>query len=156
MSLVFSLLAALLAILVQQWVRDYMHVFQRYRNPLKSSRLRQYLYEGCEGWYMPMVAEAVPGFLHISLFLFFAGLGDSLLNINTKVAISAIALPKFVFRHILVFVPEVAWPEIQGSRIRWRNETCRHEHGTRIDAAYDGRDGGTRWRRCSGDSMVDA
>jgi hypothetical protein len=90
MSLVFSLLAALLAILVQQWVRDYMHVFQRYGDPLKSSRLRQYLYEGCEGWYMPMVAEAVPGFLHISLFLFFAGLGDSLLNINTKVALSTI------------------------------------------------------------------
>ena len=51
MSLVFSLLAALLAILVQQWVRDYMHVFQRYGDPLKSSRLRQYLYEGCKGWY---------------------------------------------------------------------------------------------------------
>jgi hypothetical protein len=90
MSLVFSLLAALFAILVQQWVRDYMHVFQRYGDPLKSSRLRQYLYEGCEGWYMPMVAEAVPGFLHISLFLFFIGLGDSLLNINTKVALTTI------------------------------------------------------------------
>ena len=89
-SLVFSLLAALLAILVQQWVRGYMHVFQRYGDPLKSSRLRQYLYEGCDKWYMPMVAEAVPGFLHISLFLFFAGLGDSLLNINIKVALSTI------------------------------------------------------------------
>ncbi|KAF8502812.1 hypothetical protein F5888DRAFT_1119222 [Russula emetica] len=30
MALAFSLLAALLAILVQQWVRNYMHVFQRY------------------------------------------------------------------------------------------------------------------------------
>jgi hypothetical protein len=90
MALVFSLLAALLAILVQQWVRDYMHVFERYGDPLKSARLRQYLYEGCEGWYMPMVAEAVPGFLHISLFLFFVGLGNSLLNINTKVALSTI------------------------------------------------------------------
>ena len=90
MALVFSLLAALLAILVQQWVRNYMHVFQRYSDPLKSSRLRQYLYEGCDRWYMPRVADAVPGFLHVSLFLFFAGLGDSLLNINTKVALSAI------------------------------------------------------------------
>jgi hypothetical protein len=90
MALAFSLLAALLAILVQQWVRKYMHVFQRYGDPLKSSRLRQYLYEGCERWDMPKVAEAVPGFLHVSLFLFFAGLGDSLLNINKKVALSAI------------------------------------------------------------------
>jgi hypothetical protein len=103
MSLVFSLLAALLAILVQQWIRDYMHVFQRYGDPLKSSRLRQYLYEGCEGWYMPMVAEAVPGFLHISLFLFFAGLADSLLNINTKVALSTI-VPIGVSGLLYIFV----------------------------------------------------
>ena len=39
---------------------------------------------------MPNVAEAVPGCLHVSLFLFFAGLGDSLFNINTTVGISAI------------------------------------------------------------------
>ncbi|KAI0252312.1 hypothetical protein BJV78DRAFT_1281859 [Lactifluus subvellereus] len=74
MALVFSLSAALLATLVRQWVRDYMHVFQRYDDPLKSARLRQYLYDGCEGWYMPVLAEAVPGLLHASLFLFFAGL----------------------------------------------------------------------------------
>ncbi|KAI0270110.1 hypothetical protein BGY98DRAFT_1083615, partial [Russula aff. rugulosa BPL654] len=90
MALTFSLLAALLAILVQQWVRNYMHVFQRYGDALKSSRLRHYLFEGCERWNMPRVAEAVPGLLHISLFLFFAGLSDSLLNINTKVALSTI------------------------------------------------------------------
>ena len=90
MALAFSLLAALLAILVQQWVRNCMHVFQRYGDPLKSSRLRQYLYEGCERWYMRRVAEVVPGFLHISLFLFFAGLVNSLLNVNTKVALGTI------------------------------------------------------------------
>ena len=90
MALVFSVLAAFLAIFVQQWVRNYMHVFQRYGDSLKSSRLRQYLYEGCERWNMPKVAEAVPGFLHVSLFLFFAGLVDSLLNTNTKVALSTI------------------------------------------------------------------
>jgi hypothetical protein len=90
MSLVFSLLAALLAVLVQQWVRNYMHVFQRYSDPLKSARLRQYLYEGSEGWYMPVVAEAVPGLLHFSLFLFFTGLADSLLRINTTVGLSTV------------------------------------------------------------------
>jgi hypothetical protein len=88
MALAFSLSAALLAILVQQWVRDYMHVFQRYSDPLKSARIRQYLYEGSEGWYMPVLAEAVPGLLHVSLFLFFLGLGDFVLNINTTVGIS--------------------------------------------------------------------
>ncbi|KAH9049025.1 hypothetical protein EDB84DRAFT_1244709, partial [Lactarius hengduanensis] len=90
MSLVFSISAALLATLVQQWVRDYMHVFQRYSNPLKSARLRQYLYEGAEGWYMPMVAESVPGLIHVSLFLFFVGLCDSLFALNTTIGITTI------------------------------------------------------------------
>jgi hypothetical protein len=88
MALTFSLSAALLAILVQQWVRDYMHIFQRYSDPLKSARIRQYLYEGSERWYMPIAAEAVPALLHVSLFLFFVGLGDSTLNINTTIGLT--------------------------------------------------------------------
>ena len=88
MALAFSLSAALLAILIQQWVRNYMHVFQRYSDLQKSARMRQYLYEGSEGWYMPIAAEAVPGLLHVSLFLFFAGLADSTLDINTTIGLS--------------------------------------------------------------------
>jgi Family of unknown function (DUF6535) len=142
MALAFSLLAALLAILVQQWVRNYMHVFQRYDDPLKSSRLRQYLYEGCERWKMPRVAEAVPGFLHVSLFLFFAGLGDSLLNINTKVALSTI-LPFGVSGLLYIFTifapiiyPQspyhnifsgILWYLIQKSRVTGRRF---REHGS--------------------------
>jgi hypothetical protein len=90
MSLVFSLSAALLATLVQQWVQNYMHVFQRYSSPLKSARLRQYLYEGAEGWYMPLVAKSVPSLLHVSLFLFFLGLGDLLFAQNTTVGVTTI------------------------------------------------------------------
>ncbi len=88
MALGFSLSAALLAILVQQWVRDYMLVFQRYSEPLKSARIRQYLFEGSERWYMPTAAEAVPALLHVSLFLFFVGLADDTLKINTAVGLS--------------------------------------------------------------------
>lgn len=86
MSLVFSLSAALTATLVQQWVRDYMHVFQRYNDPLKRARIRQYLYDGAEGWYMPVLVEAVPGLIHISLFLFFVGLAEFLFKFNTSTA----------------------------------------------------------------------
>ena len=90
MSLVFSLVAALFATLVQQWVRDYIHVFQRYGNPLKGARLRQYLYEGVERWYMPRVARSVPGLVHVSLFLFFAGLVDSLFSTYTTVGVTTL------------------------------------------------------------------
>jgi hypothetical protein len=37
---------------------------------------------------MPVVAEAVPALLHVSLFLFFVGLCDFVLNINTVVGLS--------------------------------------------------------------------
>ncbi|KAH9953475.1 hypothetical protein BC827DRAFT_1104366, partial [Russula dissimulans] len=90
MSLVFSLTAALAATLVQQWVRDYMHVFQRYNHPLKRARVRQFLYEGAQGWYMPVVVDAVPALIHIGLFLFFIGLADFLFNLNTSTAAAVI------------------------------------------------------------------
>ena len=89
-ALAISLSAALLALLVQKWIRDYMHVFQRYANPLKGARIRQYSYEGSQGWHMSVVAEAIPGLVHISLFLFFVGLGDSVLNIDTAVGVGTI------------------------------------------------------------------
>ena len=88
MALAFSLSAALLAIFVQKWVRVYKHILQQYSDPLKSARLRQYLYEGSKGWYMPIVADAVPSLLHLALFLFFVGLVDTTLNINTTIGLS--------------------------------------------------------------------
>jgi Family of unknown function (DUF6535) len=102
MALIFSLSAALLATLVQQWVRDYMHVFQRYSDPLKSARLRQYLHEGSKGWYMPVVAEAVPGLLHVSLFLFLVGLCDFVLNVNTAVGLST-TIPIAIIGMLYIF-----------------------------------------------------
>ncbi len=87
-GLVCSLSAALLAILVQQWVRSYMQVFQRYDHPLKRARFRQFFFEGANG--MRKLAEAVPRLIHVSLFLFFLGLGDSMLNTNTAVGVTTI------------------------------------------------------------------
>ncbi|KAI9507956.1 hypothetical protein F5148DRAFT_948672, partial [Russula earlei] len=89
-SLVFSLVATLLATLVQLWIRDYMNVFQRYKHPLKRGRIRQFLYEGSERWYMPVIFDATPALLHISLFLFFIGLVDFLFNINSSTATATI------------------------------------------------------------------
>ena len=80
MSLVFSLSAALLATLVQQWAQDYMHMFQLYSTPLDIARIRQYLHDGVKRWGMPTTVEAVPGLIHFSLLLFFIGLADFLLN----------------------------------------------------------------------------
>jgi hypothetical protein len=103
MALIFSLSAAVLAILVQQWVHDYMYTFLRYSSPLKTSRVRQYLYEGVEGWYMPAVADSVPGLFHVSVFLFFVGLVDSILNINTTVGLVT-TVPIGIFGLLYIFI----------------------------------------------------
>ncbi|KAH9057197.1 hypothetical protein EDB87DRAFT_1131786 [Lactarius vividus] len=87
-ALVCSLSAALLAILIQQWVRSYMQVFQRYDHPLKRARFRQFFFEGANG--MRKLAEAVPRLIHVSLFLFFWGLGDSMVKTNTAVGVTTI------------------------------------------------------------------
>jgi Family of unknown function (DUF6535) len=86
MSLVFSLSAALGATLVQQWAREYVQFFQRYNHPLKCARIRQFLHEGAHRWHMDLVVHLVPALIHISLFLFFLGLADSLFKINTATA----------------------------------------------------------------------
>ncbi|KAI0261944.1 hypothetical protein BC834DRAFT_413694 [Gloeopeniophorella convolvens] len=90
MSLVFSLSAALFATIIQQWVRHYMQLFQRYDHALKRARLRQYLFEGVEFSRIAVMVEAVPALIHVSLFLFFMGLGDFLFNLNTTTAIFTI------------------------------------------------------------------
>ena len=85
-SLVCSLSAALLATLVQQWVRSYI---RKSSNPLKTARIRLFLLEGTER--IPMVAEVVPGLIHISLILFFWGLGDLILHIDKGVFVATVA-----------------------------------------------------------------
>jgi hypothetical protein len=79
-SLLLSLTAALLATLIRQWTRDNMRIFQRYSDPLKVARIRQYLYEGYRRTYMLSLADVVPGLVHASLFFFLAGLADFLCN----------------------------------------------------------------------------
>ncbi|KAN0136301.1 hypothetical protein V8E53_005906 [Lactarius tabidus] len=87
-SLICSLSAALLAILIQQWSRSYLKVFQLYDHPLKRARFRQFFFEGAKG--MPALAELVPALIHLSLFLFFVGLSDSMLNVHVVVGVSTI------------------------------------------------------------------
>ncbi|KAF8055853.1 hypothetical protein FPV67DRAFT_1787973 [Lyophyllum atratum] len=87
LSLAFSLAAALCVTLVQQWVRDYTQRIQRNNGkPLRRARMRAFLFEGSEKWKMDAIVEYIPILLHVSLFLFFAGLCIFLLPISIPVA----------------------------------------------------------------------
>ncbi|KAH8982838.1 hypothetical protein EDB92DRAFT_1952087 [Lactarius akahatsu] len=86
LSLVLSLTCALSATLMQQWARRYLQLAQHRGAPHKRARLRAYIFDGIQGFGMTRAIEAMPALLHLSVFLFFAGLVDFLIPINTTVA----------------------------------------------------------------------
>ena len=73
-SLVISLTCALLATSLQQWARRYVRVTQPRYSPHKRARIRAFFAEGIEKLHLPWAVEALPALLHVSVFLFFAGL----------------------------------------------------------------------------------
>ena len=82
-SLVFSLIAASLSMLVKQWLREYLA--GRHGTDEEYIRIRQYRYEGLLKWRVFDIVALLPLLLHIALILFFIGLGDFLLTFNTSV-----------------------------------------------------------------------
>ena len=77
-----SLTCALLATLLQQWARRYLKVTQVPYSQHKRALIRAFFAEGVEECLLPWVVETLPALLHISLFLFFAGLVVFLWNVN--------------------------------------------------------------------------
>jgi hypothetical protein len=86
LSLVLSLTSALSATLLQQWARRYLELTQHRGAPHKRARIRAYVFDGVQGTNMYRAVEAMPLLLHISVFLFLAGLVDFLFPINDTVA----------------------------------------------------------------------
>ena len=85
LSLVISLTCALLATLLQQWARRYLKVTQPRYALHKQARIRAFLSEGVDKCFLPWTVEALPTLLHISLFLFFAGLVVFLWNVDLTI-----------------------------------------------------------------------
>ena len=85
LSLVISITCALLATLLQQWARRYLKVTQPRYSPHKRARIRAFFAEGVDKFLLPWAVEALPMMLHLSLFLFFAGLAVFLWNVNLTI-----------------------------------------------------------------------
>ncbi|KAI0052579.1 hypothetical protein FA95DRAFT_1236416 [Auriscalpium vulgare] len=91
LSLVLSISCALCATLIQQWARRYMVAAQHRAPPQKQARTHMYLSIGLTRFRMMGTVQALPGLLHISVFLFFAGLVEFLYPINRTVAHAVLA-----------------------------------------------------------------
>jgi hypothetical protein len=85
LSLVISITCALLATLLQQWARRYLKVTQPRYSPHRRARIRAFFAEGVDKFLLPWAVEALPTMLHLSLFLFFAGLAVFLWNVNLTI-----------------------------------------------------------------------
>ncbi|KAH9991666.1 hypothetical protein BJV74DRAFT_741161, partial [Russula compacta] len=86
LSLVISLSCAMLATSLQQWARRYLRVTQPPRSsPHKRARMRAFFANGVDKCHVPWVVEVLPALVHLSLFVFFAGLVVYLFNINHTV-----------------------------------------------------------------------
>ena len=85
LSLVISLTCALLATFLQQWARRYLKVTQSRCSPHKRARIRAFFAEGVEKCLFSWAVEVLPTLLHISLFLFFAGLVLFLSNVHITI-----------------------------------------------------------------------
>ncbi|KAI0338489.1 hypothetical protein BDW22DRAFT_1337812, partial [Trametopsis cervina] len=71
-SLIISLATASFAILVKQWLRQYIKYTTSF--PQGRMRVRHFRREGLERWYVLEIAGFLPFLLQISLALFFVGL----------------------------------------------------------------------------------
>ena len=85
LSLVVSLTCAMLATLLQQWARRYLKATQPRYAPHKRARIRGFLAEGVDKLFLSWTVEVLPSLLHISLFLFFAGLVVFIWNVDLTI-----------------------------------------------------------------------
>ncbi|KAJ7156333.1 hypothetical protein C8R46DRAFT_1295100 [Mycena filopes] len=81
-SLGLSLSSALVATLLEQWARDFLHRADMGSSPVIRARIFSYLYYGMKRFNMHTVVEVIPLLLHASLAFFFAGLVAFLLPVN--------------------------------------------------------------------------
>jgi hypothetical protein len=72
----------MLATLLQQSARRYVRVTQRRYSAHKRARIRAFFAHGLDDLLARVVVDALPALLHLSLFLFFAGLLIYLYNIS--------------------------------------------------------------------------
>ncbi|KAJ7451222.1 hypothetical protein B0H11DRAFT_1821906 [Mycena galericulata] len=91
-SLGLSLTCALIATLLEQWARDFLHKADMRSSPVIKARIFSYLYYGLKRFNLHMVVDLVPLLLHASLLFFFSGLVAFLIPVNAVMTVIAATL----------------------------------------------------------------
>ncbi|KAK6984081.1 hypothetical protein R3P38DRAFT_3456494 [Favolaschia claudopus] len=89
LSLGLSLSCALIATLLEQWAREFLHKTDIHSAPVIRARVFSFLYYGLRRFNMHAIVDIIPLLLHLSLLLFFSGLVAFLVPVNTGIALIA-------------------------------------------------------------------
>ncbi|KAJ7056105.1 hypothetical protein C8F01DRAFT_1062319 [Mycena amicta] len=104
-SLGLSLACALVATLLEQWAREFLHRADMRSAPVVRARMYSFLYYGMRRFRMHTVVDVIPSLLHASLIFFFAGLVAFLLPLNKIIAaIVAAILAVFIILYMVLTV----------------------------------------------------
>ncbi|KAI9449812.1 hypothetical protein BJY52DRAFT_223254 [Lactarius psammicola] len=103
LSLVLSLICALLATLFQQWAHRYLHTIRRNHAPHVRAHIREYFARGARKFGIFRLVEALPFLLFVSVHLFFAGLVAFAFRANHTVAYFTVAIVGFCFLSYIAF-----------------------------------------------------
>ncbi|KAI0314374.1 hypothetical protein OF83DRAFT_453147 [Amylostereum chailletii] len=85
-SLTLSIMCALIATLVQQWIRKYTQDVQRRGPPRKRGPVQIYLFMGMHRFKLGHAVDTVISLSHLSVFLFLSGLVVFLFSLNRTLA----------------------------------------------------------------------
>ncbi|KAH9015669.1 hypothetical protein EDB85DRAFT_2210090 [Lactarius pseudohatsudake] len=97
LSLVLSLICALLATLLQQWAHKYLHAVRQNHAPHVRAHIREYFSRGARKFGISGLVVALPFLLLVSVHLFFAGLVALAFRANHTVAYFTVAIVGFCF-----------------------------------------------------------
>ncbi|KAH6912462.1 hypothetical protein BKA70DRAFT_1422024 [Coprinopsis sp. MPI-PUGE-AT-0042] len=102
-SLVITLHAVLMAILVKQWLTEYTWTIgSKVSSPHQTATLRQLRFEGLTTWKIPQIITYLPTQLILALFLFLGGLLCVLWDLHVAVAIPATILVALSAAYLMV------------------------------------------------------
>ncbi|KAK6993049.1 hypothetical protein R3P38DRAFT_2801031 [Favolaschia claudopus] len=92
LSLGLSLSCALIATLLEQWAREFLHRTDIHSAPVIRARMFSFLYYGLRRFNMHTIVDIIPLLLHLSLLLFFSGLVAFLVPVNTGITLIAFGM----------------------------------------------------------------
>lgn len=106
-SLVLSLVTALMAALTKQWLYNYLCVPSG--TPRDRARIRQFRHTGLAIWLVPAILDLLPVILHLALALFLAGLVIFLTPLNITIScivgvLTAIAYSSYAISVVLPLI----------------------------------------------------